>query len=408
MVDSPDYVITEYSTYVKQYVAALLAVLDENNVRANGVRALSREIRVSRSLANAVYVLVNDQDPHRHIAILPASRGRRTIYEALHSINSFQSPTLHLLLEADAAIDSFLKDRNVTYKNLKTLNVASSKEELNKAFFDKVYSDSFVSSCAMWGMKSEAIVRTCFVFESKEFEDCWAVSTITNILGLQRLREGPSVPIYVPVAHGSVVDPFVIRGQPFDKNTSSDFLLHKYSSDGLHASEIAAVENGSTKVLKFGTCKQSRSGPLDVCASDYMDNAGSNFAENEIDRFGAHLYSIRFPTETLILELLLPKKMDTWGPPASFNYGTQLHYGQVVDWNEDMQLPLHCNLLQIDDMYSLPSSVKRVSLIHKNAIEEVLNEQKTSLSNFDCYRLEFSHPPLNSLVTLEWELTKKR
>lgn len=407
MNNSSNFLITEISVYVKQYVRALRAVLDEDKVRVDGVRALSREIGISRSLANAVYVLVNEQGHYRHIAILPASRGLKTIYKALSLKSSATNKALPLLLQAETDLHKFLKLKKLSHNNMQTLNVADHDQESNKEYFENVYKDSFRSSCAIWGMNAEAIVRTCFVFESEDFEDSWSSSSITHVLGLQRLREGPSVPIFVPLANGSVVDPFIIRGSPIASEAPCNYLMQDYCSEGLLKSEITHAKFGSNQVIIFGNSKSNRVESLDICAGDFMDDTGSIFAENDTDRFGSHLYSIRIPSKTLVLELLLPKKMKDWGQPTAHNFGTQLHYGQAITWDESMQLPLHYSLEQVSDLYSLPPIVERISEKHKNAIEEVLCEHKTTLEDFECYRLTFSHPPLNSLVVMQWELSQK-
>lgn len=399
-------VLDDVCQLVAGYVHTLRGALADARVRVDGVRAISRQLDISRWLANAIKNLIDTSDPLKQIMDLPAPRGRSTITDAIARMCGDDTVSVGALRRSEELLLEALVDRGITQKSLLTMAAGIRGDEESNRHFEKLYQSAFAASSGIWGVRADAVVRTCVVTPTRGSEECWGAVSVTQVLNLQRLRDGPAVPV---CSRSTVVDaPSKVTtfGSLLDPESSLPPLVDAYCSPGIDAGEIFQHPPGSSS-LAFGARKATRKGPLDICAADWAETAGSNYIASETDRYGQFGYGVRFPIELLVLELLLPKRAMKWAPPSPIHYGSMLSLDQGLKWTEDMRLPLNPALQIVADPPQLPPAFDRVAANHAAVMKDVVRVRDACFDDFVCHQLVMHHPPLHTSLTLRWHLATR-
>ncbi len=269
---------------------------------------------------------------------------------------------------------------------------------------------AFRGASGIRGVQVQTRVLNAFVLPNRENPDRLDVAAVSGYIGVRRLR--PRVRcMLLTVRSWRGDEDFALNPhwepifEPADGNPSNSILDH-YGKRGHSGKGAELVSNPQGMEIVLAPGEVGNLSMFDIARADVLRGIGNRYA-NENDDTGEVSVSLSVPSERLVFDLLYHKDLDFVGraKPLVFDLVDNYTRGRREQTDPSL-LPFVPHVTDLGDaplMLSTPHVPD-----HGQLARRVCQRLGVPFEEMRGLRLDVDYPPLNSEITLRFDLPRRR
>ncbi|MDF1810349.1 MAG: hypothetical protein P1U42_11710 [Phycisphaerales bacterium] len=394
-------VIAEYLRTVRNFRGSLIEAFASIGLDSSRPRETARQLGLDKSLVWKLTRVAHEDDQFRIASFMPGTSGLGMVSRAMQS-KGVPEDSLHALETAYqdylSMIDQHAGDRETL--DLMLHGLAADGDER----FRKSRQFAFRGNCGIWGVQSTTRVSSHILTINENDSRYLDYAQLGGILGFQRLRPGPSWPIFQFHSYEDTGGQLGSSMQAIDQDPDPHFpLLVRDHCVGELPEMHLACDPQSTS-YEFGDGLIGKTGKCDAYFG-YIDTEPKPRYQDERNRLGELLCIVDTPIQSLVLDLIVEREISEQISPEALIYGRatgpQLGHElrdqrSLVPYTEPLQ-----RLESGPHMLTTPQAPG-----YKAASKAVMDRLGQTFDEFVCWRLIMQYPIMHSTVAIKFELPK--
>ncbi len=359
-------------------------------------RATARELNLDRNLVWRMTRVASADDILSVAPDIPAARHFSRLCEICRNRGVGLEPVARLAAAAqrfEDMVNNGLGDRETLEAlaaGLEYQDVTQRQESARKM--------AFKGNSAIWGVKARLNFKASIQTPSRQAEDRLRTARVSGLVKVRRLRPvaWPLLSMHYYQDDGSLV-PFSTHPLEKDIELGHDLpLVPQFCSDPLPRIELVKTSNGHRYDLPAGDI--GNAGALTCVFGDIIEPELRRY-QTETDQYMASMLDLVTPSEAVILDMFLHNDLEfATLPEALLLDRLSVEPGFNPGLDDQHKIPLSAGPMLLGNGVtgaSTPLFPQYTELV-KYAMEKLDSDP----SDFRCYRLQLSFPPVPSAVVM--------
>lgn len=392
-------IIAEYLRTVRNFRGSLIEAFASLGLDSSRPRETARQLGLDKSLVWKLTRVAHEEDQFKISSFMPGTSGLGMVTRAMLS----KGVPNEVVEALESAYQQYLMmiDRHAGDRETLDLMLHGLAEDGDERF-RKSRQFAFRGNCGIWGVQSSTRVSSHILKVNENDSRFLDYAQLGGLLGFQRLRPGPTWPIFQFHSYEDTGGELDSSMRAIDEDPDPQFpLLIREHCLGEMPNLHLACDPQSTR-YEFGDGPIGKTGNCDAFFG-YIDTQPKPRYQDERNRVGELLCIVDTPIQSLVLDLIVEREISEHIAPEALIYGraTGPQLGHELRDQRSL-VPYTEPLQQIESgphMLTTPHAPG-----YKAAGKSVMDRLGRSFDDFVCWRLIMQYPIMNSTVAIKFDL----